>query len=70
MMIKQLEVNTRELELISAGLEALKRLDTVLKIEDPDEYKMLKEEIQRVIDKLRDIDNNKSGGLYVDGERI
>jgi hypothetical protein len=69
-MIKQLEVNGRELELIQAGLEALKRLDTVLKIEDPDEYKMLKEEITRLIGKLQDINDNKSGGLYIDGERV
>ena len=73
-MIKVIETNSHERAMIVDALLYTKNHVDGLQDSsgwplDPIEQQMLKNEIQSLIDKIADINNHASGGIYVNGEK-
>lgn len=68
-MIRNVELNSREYELICTALEHVAIYLNGSTMMEPDERKMLVEEHLKLHKRFKEIDDVKGPGVYIDGVR-
>lgn len=68
-MQRTLSLNSREYELVRGAVNQAKLSVACLPWSTEEERRMTIEEFNNLLKKIEDIENNSSGGVFIDGER-